>query len=287
MWQYPGSVDARMQRRAKFIMGGIAVLAIMALGRYGLIDSQRSPAWAGLSSSRGTAPERPVMLAAATTDDGAAVRSWLRDQVAGQNVLMPGPGFDLLAELDEDTRDRGMIRLLPSGRSVPKVQGSEGERWLDGRLWPIGRGLGGEQSAAYLDLHNIRAVEADFETRRGERDFGDADGGDAHAGEALVPGDSVKGDIARTLFYMSLRYDGRGGEAPLQLVARPTAMGESAMGGLCTLLAWNERDPVDSGERRRNDRVERYQGNRNPFVDRPEFARVVWGRQCPGRGPSS
>lgn len=275
MWQYPGSVDARMQRRAKFIMGGIAVLAIMALGRYGLIDSQRSPAWAGLSSSRGTAPERPVMLAAATTDDGAAVRSWLRDQVAGQNVLMPGPGFDLLAELDEDTRDRGRIRLLPSGRSVPKVQGSEGERWLDGRLWPIGRGLGGEQSAAYLDLHNIRAVEADFETRRGERDFGDADGG-----EALVPGDSVKGDIARTLFYMSLRYDGRGGEAPLQLVARPAAMGESAMGGLCTLLAWNERDPVDSGERRRNDRVERYQGNRNPFVDHPEWVACLFQNVC-------
>jgi endonuclease I len=197
-------------------------------------------------------------------------------------VLWPGPGLDLLAELDEDTRDRGRVRLLPSGRAVPKVQGGEDERWLDGRLWPASRGLGDDQSAAYLDLHNIRAVEPDFESRRGDRDFGDEDSADA-----LAPADAVKGDIARTLFYMSLRYDGRDGGASLQLVARPAAIGESAMGGLCTLLAWNESDPVNSGEQRRNDRVERYQGNRNPFVDRPEFARVLWGRECPEGGSTS
>lgn len=271
-----------MQLRAKFIMGGIAAMAILALGRYGLIDSQRSWAWTHLSSES-IAPARPTMLVSAAVDgDAAAVRSWLRDQVAGQTVLMPSPGTDLLAELDEDTRDRGKVRLLPTGRSVPKVQGGDGEHWLDGRLWPAGRGLGDERSPAYLDLHNIRAVEADFADRRGERDFGELDGPDT-----LAPADAVKGDIARALFYMSLRYDGRGGEAPLQLVARPAAIGETAMGGLCTLLAWNDRDPVDSGEQRRNDRVERYQGNRNPFIDRPEFARVVWGRQCPDREPTS
>jgi hypothetical protein len=271
-----------MQRRAKFIMSGLAVLSILAMGRYGMIDSQRASAWSG-GSAQSPSPARPALLVASTADsDVEAVRDWLRQQVGGQSVLMPGPGLDLLAELDEDPRDRGRVRLMPSGRSVPKVQGGDDERWTDGLLWPAARGLGDEQSAASLDLHNIRAVEPDLEERRNSRDYGE--GGDSLA---LEPGDGVKGDVARTLFYMSLRYDGRDGGAQLRLVVRPAEPGEPAVGGLCTLLAWNERDAVDSGELRRNDRVERYQGNRNPFVDRPEFARVLWGRACPGRGPTS
>ena len=196
---------------------------------------------------------------------------------------MPGPGLDLLAELDEDPRDRGRVRLVPSGRSVPKVQGGDDERWTEGWLWPAARGLGDEHSAA-------ASRPAQYPCRRARisrsaamaTDYGE--GGDS---QALEPGDGVKGDVARALFYMSLRYDGQDGGVPLRLLVRPAEPAETAIGGLCTLLGWNERDPVDSGELRRNDRVERYQGNRNPFVDRPEFARVLWGRACPGRGPTS
>ena len=271
-----------MQRRAKFIIGGIAVMAVLALGRYGMINSQRlAPRIAGVT--QGSASMQPPILLASTADsDTLAVRDWLHRQVDGQSVLQPGPGLDVLADLDEDPRDRGRVRLVPSGRAVPKVQGSEDELWTDGRLWPATRGLGDERSAAYFDLHNIRAAEPRFEESRGTRDYGEGD--EPHA---LEPAATVKGDVARALFYMSLRYDGEDGGAQLRLLVRPVEPAETAMGGLCTLLAWNERDPVDSGELRRNDRVERYQGNRNPFVDRPEFARVLWGRACPGRGPTS
>jgi hypothetical protein len=268
-----------MQRRARFIAGGMAVLAVMALGRYGLIDSQRGAAG---PSEVAAAPTVPATLVGAAVDsDAAAVRDWLRGQVRGQTVLYPGPGLDLLAELDEDPRDEGRVRLVPSGRSVPKVQGGEDERWSDGRLWPASRGLGDEQAPAFLDLHNIWAAEPDFEQRRGHG-FGEGD-----ETPTLEPVDSLKGDVARTLLYMSLRYDGEDGGTPLRLLVRPAAPDEAAIGGLCTLLDWNESDPVNSAERRRNERVERYQGNRNPFVDRPEFARVLWGRACPGRSPAS
>jgi endonuclease I len=49
---------------------------------------------------------------------------------------------------------------------------------------------------------------------------------------------------------------------------------------LCTLLAWHEADPVDELERRRHERIAETQGNRNSFIDRPEFSVAIWGNAC-------
>ena len=271
-----------MQRRAKFIAGGVAVLGILALGRYGMIDTQRQPSGVASTAAGALSVSSAVLLTASGDSDTLAVRGWLRDQVSGQTIFLPAAGLGLLAELDEDPRDQSQVRLVPTGRSVSKAAAGESHGWTVGRVWPAARGLGGEGSAAYLDLHNIRAAEPDLDQRRDGRGYGE--GTEARS---LEPADSVKGDVARVLFYMSLRYDGHDGGTALRLVVRPAERGEAAIGGLCTLLEWNERDGVDTGESRRNDRVERYQGNRNPFVDRPEFARVLWGRACPARSPTS
>lgn len=48
-------------------------------------------------------------------------------------------------------------------------------------------------------------------------------------------------------------------------------------GYLSDLLIWHCQDPVSDFERARNDGVESWQGNRNPFVDRPGFAEGIWG----------
>ncbi|MFA6890165.1 MAG: endonuclease, partial [Bacilli bacterium] len=50
----------------------------------------------------------------------------------------------------------------------------------------------------------------------------------------------------------------------------------AVLGKLSTLLTWNQLDPVDDFERNRNDVIYGYQGNRNPFVDHPEFADMIW-----------
>jgi endonuclease I len=58
----------------------------------------------------------------------------------------------------------------------------------------------------------------------------------------------------------------------------PKGSKEPKMGKLSTLLEWHTQDPVDNWERRRNHIIySKYQGNRNPFIDFPEFADKIWG----------
>lgn len=107
--------------------------------------------------------------------------------------------------------------------------------------------------------------------------------------------DGRKGDIARAQFYLDIRYEGgtHGGtgaaEPDLRLTndralidASRTDRNEDVayMGMLDTLLAWHLEDPPDEDERRRNDVIEGFQGNRNPFVDRPEWVVCLYLNAC-------
>ncbi|MEO0324434.1 MAG: pre-peptidase C-terminal domain-containing protein, partial [Myxococcota bacterium] len=110
---------------------------------------------------------------------------------------------------------------------------------------------------------------------------------------------SRRGDIARAMFYMDLRYEGgthgvTGAREPdLRLtddtsLIRTTGTNASVayMGLLSTLLAWHAEDPVDDRERDRNDVVYGYQGNRNPFVDHPEWVACLYEGSCASAGGS-
>ena len=109
-----------------------------------------------------------------------------------------------------------------------------------------------------------------------------------------------QGDVARAMFYMAVRYEGGShgitghNEPDLILTddyaliqAYKTGLNESMayMGMLTDLLAWHEADPVDDIERRRNDVIFGFQGNRNPFVDNPDWVGCVFGTTCGGGGP--
>ena len=101
-----------------------------------------------------------------------------------------------------------------------------------------------------------------------------------------------RGDIARSMFYADIRYEGgthnvTGVTEPnLHLtddlgliVASQTGNNESEayMGRLAVLLQWHAADPVDTFEMDRNDAVFGFQGNRNPFVDHPEWVDILYG----------
>ena len=95
--------------------------------------------------------------------------------------------------------------------------------------------------------------------------------------DSWEPRPADKGPIARSMFYMAVRYDGTDPDVPdLELAEIPNpAM--ARFGKLSTLLAWHRQYPATEAERARNHTVfTAYQHNRNPFVDHPEFADMVF-----------
>lgn len=87
----------------------------------------------------------------------------------------------------------------------------------------------------------------------------------------------MKGDVARMLFYMVVRYDES--ELDLELVdsIKDRSNKDPEHGKLSTLLKWHNDDPVDNYERYRNHIIyDKYQHNRNPFIDHPEFVSRIW-----------
>ena len=112
------------------------------------------------------------------------------------------------------------------------------------------------------------------------------------------PQDSDKGDIARAIFYMVARYNYLSGsdsdginaanpnlELVNELASYPGKNGYTSstsktgkMGLIQDLLEWNELDPVDEYEIHRNNILyNNYTNNRNPFIDFPQWANIIWG----------
>jgi len=97
-------------------------------------------------------------------------------------------------------------------------------------------------------------------------------GGNSHVFE---PADEYKGDFARAIFYMATVYDDLQWVYDYMFVSNtyPTLVPWAAN----MLLQWARQDPVSKKEIDRNNYVEQYQGNRNPFVDFPNLAEYIWG----------
>ncbi len=150
--------------------------------------------------------------------------------------------------------------------------------------WAKSWGFPSESSTPYSDFHHLRLTECQTNSTRGNMWFGEVNSsstdayGNKWSSSIFEPRDSVKGDVARMLMYMDVRYDGENGEPELELINGYTATtGTGFHGDLETLLQWHELDPVDDRELMRNDLVYSYQKNRNPFIDHPEYANVIWG----------
>ena len=125
------------------------------------------------------------------------------------------------------------------------------------------------------DLHNLRAVDSRKNTQRSNRLFGYGFGSSKITDEGdFYPGDEWKGDVARIIMYMYMRY-------PLQCEAFNVGSGSVNYSPNKDMpdifLEWNAEDPVSNLELNRNDIIYSYQGNRNPFIDNPYLATLIWG----------
>ena len=123
------------------------------------------------------------------------------------------------------------------------------------------------------DPQNLRATDVQRNGSRGNRKFGDGTGNSGVLGNGdYYPGDEWKGDIARIMMYMYTRY---GDRCLPELNASGLKQGTTDM--LQILLQWNVDDPVSEVEDNRNNRLETVYLNRNPFIDNPALATVIWG----------
>ena len=132
------------------------------------------------------------------------------------------------------------------------------------------------------DVHNLKPADAGYNSTRSNRKFtaGSGDSG-VQTNGGFYPGDEWKGDIARIVMYMYLRYHGNGSSVSEQRCL-PNNVTIGSQNGIDSkminlLLDWNREDPVNAFESNRNDVIAREQGNRNPFVDNPYLATLIWG----------
>ena len=223
---------------------------------------------------------------------GAMLKQAIQDIVADPAVVRAQNYGDvefILKEADENPLNSNEVFLMyvEQGRAKYKFQTSASNvgTWNREHIFPQSRGgfADGTSSdadginiflptsaddllAGHADAHHIRAEDGPENSSRSNRDYGTD-----YNGPAGSQG-SWHGDVARSLFYMAVRYNG------LSLVnGNPPDTTAGQLGDLATLLVWNQSDPSDDFEMNRNNIVYNWQANRNPFIDFPDLANYVWG----------
>ena len=164
---------------------------------------------------------------------------------------------------------------------------SEGDCYNREHSWPSS--WFNDQSTPRTDLHHIFPVDGWVNNKRANYAFGEVGSASwtsqngsklgtcktpGFSGTAFEPIDEYKGDFARAIMYMSVRYyseDGGWSNSDM------TDKSEIKPWAIEMLLRWNEQDPVSDKEKERNEAIYNdYQRNRNPFIDHPEYARMIW-----------
>ncbi len=195
---------------------------------------------------------------------------------------------------DEDPLNSNNIIQIYTGWSIPKSSNGGGTtQWNREHTWSKSHGNFGDNRPAGTDLHHMRPCDATVNSAKGNKDFDE--GGSLYVDGSPYPGysgntgnytsstsweprDEDKGDVARMIMYMAIRYEGTDTDYDLELVDYTASAPnyEPYYGKLSTLLDWHRQDPPDDWEDRRNGRIAERQGNRNPFIDHPEFAWRLW-----------
>lgn len=235
-------------------------------------------------TSSTTSPYDGTYYASAIGKTGISLKSTLNDIIDNHTKLSYDAVWDALRNTDEDPNNANNVILLYTGRSQGELTNGGGvDNWNREHVFAKSHGDFGTAAGPGTDLHHLRPTDVSVNGARGNLDF---DMGGTPNSEAPLckadsdswePRDSVKGDVARMLFYMAVRYEGEHGELNLELNELTSNTTGPYMGKLSVLLQWNAQDPVDNFERNRNDIIyNNYQHNRNPFIDHSEWANLIW-----------
>ncbi|XMO85597.1 endonuclease [Algibacter sp. AS12] len=173
--------------------------------------------------------------------------------------------------------------ITDRSRSKNSNGGSAGSDWNREHTFPNSLGSpslnsNGTNVPPYADAHNLRPSDVTMNSDRGNLKFMDGSGNAQNISGNWYPGDEWKGDVARIIMYMYLRY-GTQCKPSYVGVGTPNSIDADMIN---LFLEWNEEDPVSAFEDNRNtyhaNASNTYaQGNRNPFIDNPYLATVIWG----------
>jgi Endonuclease I/Secretion system C-terminal sorting domain len=225
----------------------------------------------------------------------AALRQALQDIIANPATVRAqtyADIIDILKEADQNPANSNQVWLVytEQGRAKLDFQTSGGSNvglWNREHTYPRSRGgffsidlddIADGKDVFWTteadslrhgnsDAHALRAADGPENSSRGNQNYGNPeyDGPVGNLG-------SFKGDVARSVLYMAVRYNG------LAVVnGFPTTTPTGQLGDLATLLNWHRNDPPDDFEMNRNNVIYTWQFNRNPFIDEPDLVEYIWG----------
>ncbi|MBS1535246.1 MAG: endonuclease [Bacteroidetes bacterium] len=224
---------------------------------------------------------------------GTALKQAVQDIIANPAVVRAhtyGDVINILKTADQNPLNNNQVWLIYTEQPRSKIDYQTGSsiigKWNREHIYCQSRGNYGDLynlppdginnwaasgpddiGAGLSDAHHLRAVDGQENTSRNNRNYG-VD----YNGPVANPTSSWKGDVARAVFYMAVRYNG------LNVVnGNPNENIIGQIGDLATLLQWNHSDPSDDFEMNRNNYIYTWQMNRNPFIDMPALADYIWG----------
>ncbi len=224
---------------------------------------------------------------------GTALKQAVQDIIANPAVVHAhnyGDIIDILKTADQNPLNSNEVWLMYIEKPRSKLEfqdsGINTGKWNREHIYPQSRGgfTDGTESiadgidlwlptnandilAGHADAHHLRAEDGAENSLRSNKDYGLT----AYNGPVGTMG-SWKGDVARSVFYMAVRYNG------LSVVNGDIADATvGQLGDLASLLTWNTQDPSDDFEMNRNNYIYTWQVNRNPFIDYPDLANYIWG----------
>jgi endonuclease I len=243
------------------------------------------------------APATPYYNGFNWTLTGTALKDALATKITSThtNLLSYSPGVweaSRVTDLDPNNSnnvllvygfENGTDGLVTNDRSRDKnANGGNSGQWNREHVYAKSLGTpkldDGGPSDAGEDAHHLRPADVQWNNTRGSLTFAAGSGTSNTVAGGWYPGDEWKGDVARMMMYMYLRYGTQC--LPINVGTGTSPASDSNMVNL--FLQWNAEDPVSAFEDARNtyhgNTGNTYaQGNRNPFIDNPYLATLIWG----------
>lgn len=222
---------------------------------------------------------------------GTPLQNALHNIIDDHTVVDYGTVDEVMQVIDEDAITSANVRLLYSNASLPKTSANINGGWNREHVWPRSDGVG-DTGPDYSDIHHLFPCKDTVNSLRSNLPYDESSNldSDPFAPESFKDSDSWepldrdKGMVARAQLYMMTRYDGSDTNT-IDLVLADNTSPTGTQGRLSTLLAWHRAHPPTDYERNRNNAIYSgttvngivyAQGNRNPFIDFPQFADAIF-----------